>query len=236
MATRSGAVSIGMQAIQATARGAGVIIPLALVYGVVLTGLDLLIYRSAMPNGQMPGQEDLIRVLLPWAGATLGLEIVLGPIVGACAVFLGRSFVQNSAISLYKAINFALNRYGRMFVPHLAAQISIQLGLIIIIPGILFQLQYAFVDSVASMEDEKSVLNRSKRLTRSRRRTVFLLFLPWLLLSQGIVFVDLWALGQSPVHLFAVKTVSFIIYFVMQVSFFLLYNERTQRRPSKQTS
>lgn len=246
MATNRGALSIGLQAVQATFRGITTVLPLMLMYGVALAALDMWIYTSAMPSGQMPGQEDLIRVLLPWAGVTLGLEILLGPIIAACAVYVGRAFALHReaqvaasfggeaqtppAPSLYKAINFALNRYSRMFVPHAAAQLSIQLGLIIVIPGILFQMQYAFVDSVASIEDEAAPLNRSKRLTRGRRRSVFLLFLPWLLLSQVMIFIDLWAMGESPIHLFAVKAAMFLLYFMMQVSFYLLYHDRTNRR------
>ena len=251
MATNRGALSVGLQAVQATFRGITTVLPLMLTYGALLTALDVLIYSSAMPSGQMPGQEDLIRVLLPWAGVTLGLEIFLGPIIAACAVYVGRAFAlrrdaqladpageasRAAAPSLYKAINFALNRYGRMFVPHAAAQLSIQLGLIIVIPGILFQMQYAFVDSVASIEDEAGPLNRSKRLTRGRRRSVFLLFLPWLLLSQVMIFVDLWAMGQSHVHLFGVKSAAFLLYFMMQVSFYLLYHDRTSRRRRSSTA
>lgn len=233
MATRSSALTIGLRAIQTVIRGWAITIPLAVVYGILLTGLDTLIYRSTVPDGQMPGQEDLIKVLLPWAGATLGLEIFLGPIIAACAVYVGRAMQGDLPLSLYKAVNFALNRYGRLFWPHLAAQLQIQLGLIIIIPGILFQLQYAFVDAVACLEEEKAPLNRSKRLTRGRRRSVFLLFLPWLLLSQFIVFADLWALGQSELVLFGVKAIVFLIYFTMQIGFFFLYDERTQQRKAK---
>ena len=246
MATNRGALSVGLQAVQATFRGITTVLPLMLVYGGVLTALDVLIYSSAMPSGQMPGQEDLIRVLLPWAAVTLGLEVLIGPIIAACAVYVGRAFAQrrDAALAktpdgapkapgtptLYGAINFALNRYRRMFVPHAAAQLSIQLGLIIVIPGILFQMQYAFVDSVASIEDEAAPLNRSKRLTRGRRRSIFLLFLPWLLLSQVMIFADLWAMGQSHIHLFGVKSAAFLLYFMMQVSFYLLYHDRTSRR------
>ncbi|MFT4978210.1 MAG: hypothetical protein ACI8S6_004118 [Myxococcota bacterium] len=233
MATRSSALKVGLRAITAVTRGAAVTLPLAMVYGILLTLIDTVIYRSTIPAGQLPGQEDLIAVLLPWAGATLGLEIILGPIVAACAVYVGQAAATGGAVSLYKAVNFALSRYRRVFLPHLAAQLSIQLGLIIIIPGVLFQMQYAFVDSVACLEDEAAPLNRSKRLTRGRRRSVFFLFLPWLMLSQFIIFADLWALGQSEFALFGVKATAFLIYFTMQVGFFFLYEERTRQRRAR---
>lgn len=214
-------------------RGWAVVIPLAVVYGILLTVIDSAIYSWAVPDGQIPDQQSLPRVLLPMAGAALLLEVVLGPIISACAVYIGRASRGDLPMSLYKAVNFALNRYGRLFVPHLAAQLQIQLGLIILIPGVLFQLQYAFVDAVACMEEERAPLNRSKRLTRGRRQSIFLLFLPWMLLSQLIFFADLWALGESEVYLFGVKAAVFLIYFTMQVAFFHLYDERTQKKRAR---
>ena len=39
-------------------------------------------------------------------------------------------------------------------MPYLLAMLSIQVGMLIVIPGIMFMMQYAFVDSVATLEKE----------------------------------------------------------------------------------
>lgn len=219
------------------ARGAAVTLPLTLFYALLITSIDVVLYGAVMPDGRMPTQADLLNVLLPVMGVTLALELVLGPLVSAMAVYVGRSFAEGTAASLYGAVNFALNRYGRMFLPHLAAQLSIQLGMIILIPGVLFQMQYAFVDAIAALEDEPAPLSRSKKLTRGRRQSIFFLFLPWLLLSQVLIFADLWAVGQSAAALFGVKAIIFLLFFLMQIAFYLLYDERTRKqRPSPQTA
>ena len=51
-------------------------------------------------------------------------------------------------------------------------------------------MQFAFVDSVATLEQEKHVLSRSTRLTRTRRKTLVLLIVPSLLLGQGIQLME----------------------------------------------
>ena len=230
MAERSGAFTIGARALQAMAKGAGATLGVTVLYSLLLTVVDTALYGAVMPGGRMPTQEDLLNVLLPVMGATLAVELLVGPLVAAMAVYIGRAFAEGSTPSLYQGINFALNRYGRMFLPHLAAQLSIQLGMVILIPGVLFQLQYAFVDAVAALEDEPAPLFRSKKLTRGRRKSIFLLFLPWLVLSQVLIFADLWAVGQSPLALLGVKAVIFLLYFFMQIAFYLLYDERTRKR------
>jgi len=50
------------------------------------------------------------------------------------------------------------------------------------------------------------------------------------MLSQVIVFVDLWALSQPGWILAGVKSLTFLIYFTMIVSFYMVYHDRTERR------
>ncbi|MEL6341634.1 MAG: hypothetical protein AAFV53_00780 [Myxococcota bacterium] len=230
MAKRSGALAAGAAALKAFFTKIGIALPLLLAYALIVTSIDLFAYDRLLPNGEIPDQQDLLRVFGWLTGIVMGTEILLGPVVSAFAIYIGRASVTGAKGSLYQAVNFALTRYSRMFLPHLAAQLSIQLGMIIIIPGVLFQLQYAFVDAVTALEEEKHPLNRSKRLTRGRRRSLFLLFLPVLLMMQGILFLDLWAYTQSAVVFFAVKAVALALPFVMQIGFYILYEERTRKR------
>jgi hypothetical protein len=79
--------------------------------------------------------------------------------------------------------------------------LAIQIGSIVVVPGILFELFYAFVGPVAVLDDAvKRPLSRSTKLTRGRRGRLFragLLFSPWVL-WYGLVGVyesSSWGLG-----------------------------------------
>jgi len=238
VAAKSSIFSIIGKAFSATFSHLGVVLCVVLAYGLILASIDSLVYDAVVGSSGSDStgykQEDLIQLVLSWAGVNLAIEILLGPILAAVAVYVGRQHVlQRKDGSIYKAINFALSRYKRVFLPHMGAQVSIQVGMIIIVPGVLFLMQYAFVDAIACLEEEKSPLNRSKRLTRGRRKSIVLLFLPWLFLSQVIGFVDLWALSQSAWILIATKSAAVMVYFIMVVAFFMLYDERTRQKKKR---
>ena len=226
MARRSSILTIIGRAFSASARNFHITLTAAAMYGISLAVIDHIIF-SMVGVSSPPASQDLPKVLVSMLGAQFGIEIFLGPILAACAVYVGRTAVEGKSGSLYKAVNFALSRYTRVFIPHFVAWLSITLGMIIIVPGVLFLLQYAFVDAVACMEEEKSPLPRSKRLTKGRRKSLFLLALPWIALSQ------LWALSQSGLVMAAGDTVASMITFVMFVAFYLLYDERTRKKRSK---
>ncbi len=232
MARRSSILTIIGRAFSASAKNFHITLAAAAMYGISLAVIDHIIF-SMVGVSSPPAQQDLPKVLVSMLGAQFGVEIFLGPILAACAVYVGRTAAEGTSGSLYKAVNFALSRYTRVFVPHFVAWLSITLGMVIIVPGVLFLLQYAFVDAVACMEEEKSPLPRSKRLTKGRRKSLFLLALPWIALSQLLGFFQLWALSQSGLVMAAGDTVASMITFVMFVSFYLLYDERTRRKRSK---
>jgi hypothetical protein len=88
------------------------------------------------------------------------------------------------------------------------ALVIVQLGLIVIVPGILFGLQYAFVDAIATLDQvEKDPLARSRKLTSGRRGTLFrtfAVFLVWWIPFQlaGVYYlqgVGTWALAAGGV-------------------------------------
>jgi MFS family permease len=232
MARRSSILTIIGRALSASARNFHITLAASALYGISLAVVDQIIF-SIVGVSNPPAQQDLPKVLLSMLGAQFGVEILLGPILAAFAVYVGRCAAEGKPGSLYKAVNFSLSRYSRVFFPHFVAWLSITLGMIIIVPGVLFLLQYAFVDAVACMEEEKSPLPRSKGLTRGRRKSLFLLALPWIILSQVLGFFQLWALSQSGMVMAAGDTVATMITFVMFVAFYLIYDERTRKRRAK---
>jgi hypothetical protein len=174
-------------------------------------------------------QAELLKLILGMQGITLvGRIILLGPIFNSIAVYSGKAYMAKKATSLYGAVNFALSRYKRLFVPNLLAQLSIQIGMLIIIPGVMSWMQFAFVDSVACLEEEKHVLTRSKRLTKGRRKSIFLVILPWIFFSQVFGILELYA---STINFGAVVITSILmecLLMLMMLAFFMLYDKRIQ--------
>ena len=129
------------------------------------------------------------------------------------------------SFTINSAINFIVKRYKNVFMPYLLAMLSIQVGMLIVIPGIMFMMQYAFVDSVATLEKEKHVLTRSKRLTKSRRKSLVLLILPFVLLGQGMQFVDFIYSSNLPA-LIGFHSLYEGFFLIISATFYMLYHER----------
>jgi len=143
-------------------------------------------------------QLTQLAVITTW-GCTVGAW------AAAASIYLWVQHVKQRPVSLYEAVNFGLNRLARILPAHAKAFFIVQLGMIVIVPGILFGLQYAFVDGIAALdEQEKNPLNRSRRLTSGRRGTLFrtfACFLPWWIPYQ---FALVWVLqGRGPGWQFA---------------------------------
>jgi len=210
----------------------GTIILVAFAYAVVTASIDHTIFTTFGKPGEQPDQSTLIKVLLGWEAASLATEIILGPLFAAAAVFIGREWLAHRPVNIYKVVNFGLSRYGRMFLPHLAAQVQIRLGLLILVPGILYIMQFACVDSAAALEKRQQwALDRSKKLTRGRRKRIFMLLLPVLVLTQAMAFADLFAIGQGAWMLAIFHVFQHTVMFTMALAFFLVYAERTTPRP-----
>ena len=154
-------------------------------------------------------QSELIKLILGTMGVNLiGRIILFGPIFGAICVYIGRNHTEKKNSSLYGGINFALSRYKLLFVPNLLAQLAIQIGMIIIIPGVLSWMQFAFVEPVACLEEEKHVLSRSKRLTKGEKHLSHYSSLDLRLLSglRHWWVCATWALVQPLRHAWSAET------------------------------
>jgi hypothetical protein len=207
-------------------RNLHVAVPASMLMAAVAATFDYLIYTGAGGGGDQ--HSATIQVMLGWFAVYLLIAVFIGPLFSASAVFVAKKSYDGKPAGLYGALNFALNRYKRLFVPHMAATLSVQIGLQVLIPGILFMCMYAFVDSVACLEDEKSVLSRSKRLTRKRRRTILWVALPIILLGlvKGFL-IDPQALEYGPLALWASHTLSYVLEWWMALAFSWMYLIRT---------
>jgi len=230
---KTSTLSVAVRATGALLSNLWIVIPIAGVMGAALTFLDIGIGKMVAPkafSGQMgTDQSELIALMLGWWGVVIALEVFLGPIVVAMSIYTARSHTQGlPKATLSKALNFALARYKDIFKWHAAAWLTIQMGMIVLVPGILFLLQYAFVDSILVLEKEKWPLGRSAKLTRGRRGRIFALILPWLVLTQVVGFAELWALQQGTGTLFGLMSITYIINIWVVMALYIFYEDRTQ--------
>jgi hypothetical protein len=217
-------VRILSRALKTTFGNPTVVIPVLLVPAILLGISDTALFQALdIDQGGADANMEILKVALAWQGTSLLTEIFYGPIFVATAIYLGRA--QGPA-TLYGALNFALNRYGRLFKWHAAAYVLINVGMIVILPGVLYTLNYAFVDSVCCIEDERWPLSRSTRLTRGRRQRIFLIFLPYFIYVQ-VAMVFYLKLVDNWLFVSALHTVTYAALFTFSVAMYVLYEERT---------
>lgn len=201
---RIGIGTVLKNAFGVTLRNLGTVLFIALILGglgwFLADFVGSLVVEYAKPT---TGQQKLLYSEIP---KTIVLTI-WGCLVGSWAapatLYLWVQQEKGRPTSLYEAVNYGLNRYKRVLGPHSRALFIVQLGLVVIVPGILFGLQYAFVDAIATLDtEEKDPLGRSRRLTAARRGTIFrtfAVFLVWWAPMQLGGFIALQEYGVLPV-------------------------------------
>jgi hypothetical protein len=232
MAKKQSTLSVALRATGAMFSNLPVILPLAGVLGTIVAALDIAVMKivapAAMASPTGVNQNDIIALMFGWWGVILVVEIVLGPIVAAMAIYTARTHSHGGKASLYKAANFAMARYGRIVKWHAAAWMTIQVGMIVLVPGILFLLQYAFVDSILCLEDEKWPLERSSKLTKGRRGRIFALVFLWLVVNQVVGFAELAAIQMGFPTLVLLMSATYVVNIWVTMVFYQFYEDRTQ--------
>ena len=153
------------------------------------------------------------------------------PVLDAVAIYGWRENGRGKLPSPAGAINFAIGRYRKMVGPHAKAFITITLGMIIIVPGVLFGLQYAFVDAITATDDKsKAPLQRSQKLTAGRRGRLALSWLPyalWYIPYQIVFLQEAWA---APTMWAAVGwgILDLSLLAVMEMAMYGFYEERIE--------
>ncbi|MBI5354740.1 MAG: hypothetical protein HZB50_19020 [Chloroflexi bacterium] len=116
----------------------------------------------------------------------LALEVVVGLIASMSSKLIVESIVKNKPISLAKAINLALSKWGRAFVTQLfTSLIILGLTLLLFIPGVIYSIYYLFMlDAVALRDkDGREALKYSKTLIEGQWWRIF-----WISMGIGIIF------------------------------------------------
>ncbi len=138
------------------------------------------------------GQQPLLVSQLSQLVVSAIWNCFVGAFAASAAIYMWVQHHKKQSPTVYGGINYAINRYPRVLGAHSAAFLTIALGNIIIVPGILFGMQYAFVDAIATLDDrERAPLARSRALSALRRGTVFrtfAMFLVWWVPFQFFTF------------------------------------------------
>jgi hypothetical protein len=206
----------------------GVVIPVILLPAVVLGVVDTAVFHwLGISQSVDETNMQIVKVGLGWQATALVTEIFFGPIFVAVAIYLGRG---QGPPNLYSAVNFALNRYGRLFKWHAAACLMISVGMIVILPGVLYTLNYAFVDSVCCVEDERWPLSRSTKLTRGRRKRIFLLFLPYFVYEQISMIGYLKLVKIGWVYVAGMHFATYAVVFLYAITMYVMYEEKTSQK------
>jgi hypothetical protein len=231
-------VGILGQSLARTLRGLPLLLPLSILVGGVGHWLMWQGGLFAVPHADPSNPQSQ---LLYSELSKLGIGMVWGclafPLIDAVSIYTWRRMATGAEWSPKAALNWAIGRYGRMFGPHAKAFLTISLGMVIIVPGILFGLQYAFVDAIAATDDKsQSPLKRSQKLTRGRRGRIMWTWLPYalwylpaylVLVYQAEAGFTLGGFEVSP-HLavIAFGTLDVLLLAVLEMAMFGLYEQR----------
>ena len=120
---------------------------------------------------------------------------------------------------------------------------AVTIGMQVLIPGVYYAIQYAFVDMVVVLDPDRRALRRSADLTWGHRARLFQLFLVWFLVNfamyVGIALAlepveDLYAVMLDP-RVFELSTmivldlVFVLTSWVLTLALLLMYQERIAR-------
>ena len=118
-----------------------------------------------------------IRLRLTMTGGLVPfiLLIVLQPIGTAAVLHIISQEFIDQRVSIGTAFRFALSRFGILLWTSILMRLVVGLGSLLVIPGILFLVWYAFYAQIVTVENLSGMnaLNRSKTLTMGFRWRVF---------------------------------------------------------------
>ena len=127
-------------------------------------------------------------------GFLFAFDLAVWPFLGAFGVlaWLGaaeRMKAEGRTGGLPRAVGESLGRFHQVAVPHGAALQAVTVGMQLLVPGIFYALQYAFVDCVAVLDPDRPALKHSGRLTWAIRGYLFRILFVWFLVAFGGAFL-----------------------------------------------
>jgi len=195
------------------------------------------IMLAGSPTGRQLGPALFQMLLVPW---TLLLYSVGG---AACAIAWVRGadeVAEGRPVDTSAVLGEVGSRLVEVSGPHGARQHAVTIGLQLLVPGIFYALQLAFVDAIAVLQPEGAAWKRSGDLTYGMRSRLFRVFAMWFVVTLLVVgglqvgvggteaitlaMVDPRALGL-PIY-FVSELITAITSWVLTVALLVLYKER----------
>lgn len=206
-----------------------------------------LLLAAALQFRDAKGMGPLV-VSLPISAWTLAFGSIGGAaiVVGWMAV---GDLVRRGEWSLgdgFGAVGSAVaRRTWDVAAPHGAYLHAVQIGLQVVIPGLIYALMYAFVDAVAYSEPQARSLSRSADLSRGIWRRIFKVLYVGFVLSNvlayglALMFFDAGVVAASfvdpdalPVTMdWAMRAITYLTWGVSSVALLAMYHERAARMP-----
>jgi hypothetical protein len=182
-------------------------------------------------------------ITMPWYAVNVIIHTFVGGWLAVIVVKLADSAHRGEAMNLGDAVTTATTRILDIAGAHGAKVQAVFVGMQVLIPGIFYALQYAFVDHVAVLTPEEAALKRSGELTWGVRGRLFRVLTLWFISAQaagfGIIYamegqealkaslLDLRAVGLSTNV--AVETVWALLSWLCLMVFQAVYYERMDR-------
>ncbi len=131
---------------------------------------------AMVSSGSAGGMQPFIPAL-----CQIAWVLVWASFGGAAAAIVwvrsGNAALQGETIAAGELISEVQRRTLEISAPHGARVQIVSIGFQVVLPGIFYALQYAFVDMVAVLDPERSALRRSGQLTWGMRGRLFRMFL-----------------------------------------------------------
>lgn len=186
-------------------------LPLLVVYAVVVGGLGSALAQlvsetsvSMYTGGKAASMADkgaLVAGEIPRMIFWTFWQGLVGALGASASIYFWFQDAKGGTVSFRESLNYALNRFSRVGRAHLKAFAIVFWGGQLFIPGLLFGLQFAFVDAVATLDErEASPLDRSRVLTRGRRGA----------LARALVPAALWWIGYQLLFGFVLKDAGYL--------------------------
>ena len=199
---------------------------------------------AGSPQGRSLGPAMIQMLLIPW---TLILYSIGGAACAIAWVRAGDLASKGEPIDNGAVLGEVGSRLVEISGPHGARQHAVSIGLQVLVPGIFYALQLAFVDMVAVLDPERPALKRSGDLTWGMRGRLFRVYAIWFVVMAVLVaglqvaldgsaavtmaFVDP---RELAVHTyFLSELVIAVTSWVLTLAFLVLYQEREAQVAAK---
>lgn len=172
---------------------------------------------------------------------------VAGAAVAIGWVLSGESARKGEAFSTGEIIGQIGSRTLDVAAAHGGVKHAVTVGIQVLIPGIYYAIQFAYVDMVAVLDPERPSLRRSADLTWGHRARIFKLLLIWFLVTFTLVYgigfaLEPWedmSASMFDPRVIDLPTVilqdlaSVLTSWVLTLALLLMYNERIEREAAR---